>query len=154
MNLYLVQHADAHPKDLDPDRSLTATGLGDVVKMATFLRRLRLPAPQIWNSSKKRAMQTAQLLEDGFAGARPQTHEGLAPDDPVAPIRQEIESADRDVMIVGHMPFLSKLASLLLAGNEEAGSVAFAKGGVLLLTRSETGGWAVGWMITPALIHA
>jgi hypothetical protein len=43
---------------------------------------------------------------------------GLAPKDPVAPVKQAIEQSAGDLMIVSHLPF-GKLAALLVADNEE-----------------------------------
>jgi phosphohistidine phosphatase len=153
MNLYLVQHGDAKPEDLDPDRSLTTAGLGDVVKVATFLEHLRLDTPAIWHSGKKRAFQTAEILVDAFSGARLTARQGLGPDDAIEPVRQEVQAAKGDLMLVGHLPFLSKLASALLAGNPDAGVVTFQKGGVLCLQRGEAGTWSVAWMVVPNLLR-
>ena len=50
---------------------------------------------------------------------------GLAPKDPVAPVKQAIEQSAGDLMIVSHLPFLGKLAALLVADNEETEIVAF-----------------------------
>jgi len=64
---------------------------------------------------------------------------------------QEIEGTEEDIMLVGHMPFMNKLASRLLSGNPEADCVQFQQGGVLMLERSE-GQWRVGWMVIPAIL--
>jgi phosphohistidine phosphatase len=52
-------------------------------------------------------------------------------------------------MIVGHLPFMEKLASLLVAGSEDADIVAFQMGGVVCLERDDVGVWRVRWMVTP-----
>jgi phosphohistidine phosphatase len=56
-------------------------------------------------------------------------------------------------MIVGHMPFLGKLAALLVTGSEENEIVAFQFGGVLCMECRDNVKWKVAWMITPALLH-
>ena len=125
MRLYLVQHGDAELKEVDPDRPLTAVGAGDVKRMATFLRGRQLSVSAIWHSGKTRAAQTAELLSEAFAaegGIR--QRDGLAPNDPVGPVRRAVEAAGADLMIVGHLPFLGKHASLLLTGEEATGAVA------------------------------
>jgi len=55
-------------------------------------------------------------------------------------------------MIVGHLPFLGKLASLLLTGCESANTVAFKQGGIVCLSRSELKQWQINWMVTPEIL--
>ena len=53
-------------------------------------------------------------------------------------------------MLVGHLPFMSRLASLLLAGEPEAGVVRFQTSGIVCLSR-EQGEWSLSWAVTPEL---
>jgi phosphohistidine phosphatase len=55
-------------------------------------------------------------------------------------------------MIVGHLPFLSKLASLLLTGSESSETVAFKQGGIVCLKCKDKNLWQIDWMITPELL--
>ena len=79
--------------------------------------------------------------------------EGLGPKDQVAAAKQALEQTAGDVMIVGHLPFLSKLVALLVTGSEENEIVEFRFGSVVCLERRDDGKWKVAWMITPALFH-
>ncbi len=165
MRLYLVQHGEAKSKDADPERHLTEKGLRDVEKVAAFLKPLGLSAGAVWHSGKARARQTAETLAQavtadatlrssplrstrGGAVERP----GLAPDDPVEPVKEELARAEADIMIVGHLPFLGKLASLLVAGSESAGVVAFRNAGVVCLERGEGGAWRTTWALIPEIL--
>jgi phosphohistidine phosphatase len=56
-----------------------------------------------------------------------------------------------NIMLVGHLPHLGKLASLLLCGDENAGLISFRMGGALCLERDGAGKWSVQWMIIPDL---
>lgn len=153
MKLYLVQHAKAVSKDIDPDRPLTEEGHRDVQKVAAFIEALNLEIDFLWHSGKTRASQTAKALAEVVKGkAQITAHSGLAPNDDVTAIKDELISSGYDVMIVGHLPFLTKLASLLLAGYESAGTVAFQQGGILCLEQSAEGQWQVNWMVIPALL--
>jgi len=67
-------------------------------------------------------------------------------------LKDELAPNGRDVMIVGHLPFVSKLASLLLTGDESADTIAFQKGGIVCLERSAEDKWHVNWMVTPELL--
>ncbi len=56
-------------------------------------------------------------------------------------------------MVVGHLPFMGRLASRLVAGSEEANVAAFQPGTVACLERADDGGgWALAWMVRPELL--
>jgi phosphohistidine phosphatase len=54
-----------------------------------------------------------------------------------------------DLVLVGHLPFLEKLASFLLCGNENARLVLFRYGAIVYLDQKEDKRWAVRWILTP-----
>ena len=124
MKLYLVQHARAASKDVDPERPLTEAGKQDIQNVSTFIKPLNLSVDCLWHSGKKRAEQTAGILSEVIEIRKETTaHEGLAPNDDITAIRNEIISRRQDIMIVGHLPFVAKLASLLLTDSELSGIV-------------------------------
>jgi phosphohistidine phosphatase len=152
MQIYLVQHGESKSEEIDPERRLTESGSRDVQKIADFLRTNNaLEVNEIWHSGKARAQQTAELLAHGTsAGTKTvMRRDGLAPKDAIEPIKQGLEQANRDVMIVGHLPFLGRLAALLLTGNGDNDVVAFQFGCVVCLKREEAGKWRLKWMIVP-----
>ena len=153
MKLYLVQHAKAASKDVDPERSLTQEGRRDIQKVAAFIKSLNLSVDYIWHSTKTRAIQTAEILADVITINQEKIErDGLAPNDDVKAIKDELMAAQQDTMIVSHMPFVSKLASLLLTVREFADTVAFRQGGIVALSTSESNQWQIEWMITPELL--
>ena len=153
MKLYLVQHAKAVPKDVDPQRPLSDEGRRDIKKVAAFIGTLNLEVDFVWHSKKIRAAQTAEVLSKVILVRMEKIErDGLSPNDNVAAIRDELVASEYDVMIVGHMPFVSKLASLLLTSDESAGTVAFQQGGILSLEQSTEGQWQVNWMVIPAIL--
>jgi phosphohistidine phosphatase len=136
-------------------------GLNDRFKRGPekFLRemvlQLGLKVESIWHSGRDRARQTAEILAGAVSASQGVLQRnGLAPKDPVAPVKQAIEQSGGDLMIVGHLPFLGKLAALLVADNEETEIVAFRFGCVVCLERNEDGPWKVVWMIVPGLLGA
>ena len=153
MKLYLAQHAKAASKDVDPQRGLTDEGRRDIQKMAAFIEALNLEVDLLWHSGKTRAAQTAETLAEVV---KVRTHmtarDGLAPNDDVAAIRDELASSGHDVMIVVHLPFLSKLASLLLTGDETTGTVAFHNGGIVAFEQPAEGRLQINWMVIPELL--
>ena len=153
MKLYLVQHAKAASKETDPQRSLTEEGRRDIEKVARFVKPLNLTIDCLWHSGKKRAAQTAEVLADAIeTKGGTIARDGLGPNDYVNALRDELGSTEQNVMIVGHLPFLSKLASLLLRGCESADTVAFKNAGIVCLSRVEDNQWQLEWVVTPELL--
>jgi phosphohistidine phosphatase len=153
MKLYLVQHAKAVSKDVDPKRPLTDEGHRDIQKVAGFIEALNLKVDSLWHSGKTRAAQTADVLSE-VVQVRTETAErnGLAPNDDVEAMKDELVASDRDVMIVGHMPFVSKLTSLLLADDKSAGVVAFRQSGIVALEQRAEDQWQINWILVPELL--
>lgn len=144
MKLYLIQHGEAEKKEVDPERPLTAKGKKDIAKISASLKGSK--TAKIYHSGKLRAQQTAELIAPG---GRTEARDQLAPNDPLDPILDEIKKSTEDLMIVGHLPFLGKLASLLLTGDQEKNTVSFQQGAVLCLERPAGGNWSILFFITP-----
>lgn len=153
MKLYLIQHAKAASKEVDPERPLTEEGQRDIQNVASFIKPLNLCVDYLWHSGKKRAEQTAKILAEVIIINKEQTaRAGLNPNDDVIALRDELSINQQDIMIVGHLPFLAKLASLLLAGSESANIVAFKQGCIVCLNRSDENQWQLEWMIIPEIL--
>ena len=153
MKLYLVQHAKAASKEMDLERPLTEEGRRDIQKIAAFIRPLNLSVNCLRHSGKRRAAQTAEVLAEAVEVKKGTiVQNGLGPNDDVVKIRDELASTKQDIMIVGHLPFLSRLTSLLLTGSESANTVVFKNGGIVCLSRSEDNWWQIEWMVIPRLL--
>ncbi|UCH11099.1 MAG: phosphohistidine phosphatase SixA [Fidelibacterota bacterium] len=154
MYLYLVQHAEAQPKEEAPERPLSDKGRAEVSRVAEFIRdQTQVRVTRIIHSGKLRARQTAEILEDYLQTSGGITEsDGLAPlDDPTMWV-QRLKDTDADIVLVGHLPHLSQLAALLLTGDAEQPVVAFQMGGIVCLGRNEEGAWSLRWMLVPALL--
>jgi len=153
MKLYLVQHGDALPKNIDPERGLSEKGVEDVTKIATFLENSGIKIEHIFHSGKKRAEQTAMRLQSCLiSGGEFAQVEGIAPLDPVDAVAREAEDWHEDTMLVGHLPYMGKLVSRLVAGDENIPLVTFQPGTIVLLERMETEVWVIVSMIQPKLL--
>ena len=75
-------------------------------------------------------------------------HKGLGPLDDPREAKLLVEQAERPVMLVGHLPHLSRLAAALISGAPEKEVVKFRMAGVVCLGLSNAG-WAVNWALTP-----
>jgi phosphohistidine phosphatase len=153
MRIYLMQHGEAVPAEVDPERPLSQAGEADVRRLAAFLRRSGVGLARILHSGKRRAEQTADVLAAALGPKiEPEARAGLNPNDPSASVAQEAAGWEQDTMLVGHLPFMANLASRLIAGREEVGVVAFQPGTVLCLERIEQRAWTMVWMLRPELL--
>jgi phosphohistidine phosphatase len=155
MRLYLVRHGEARHEYDDPERRLTEQGRRDVERVAVQLARFKISVGAVWHSGKARAQETAQIMHGAVVcPAPPIVHAGLEPDAPPDVVQAEIERSEHDLMLVGHLPFLARLASLLLAGWTEGVAIDFQPGGAVCLERLRPGQkWHVLWAVTPALLE-
>lgn len=152
MHLYLVRHGEAKSEHEDPDRPLTSRGRDDVTRVARALARAGVRVAGIYHSGKVRARETAEILA---AELRPsyglEAMDALAPDDDPARARAMLEELAGPVMLVGHLPHLARLATLLLTGAAEPELVDFRAGEVVCLGEREDGGWRLEWALPPQL---
>lgn len=154
MRLYLVQHGQAMETHENPDRPLSAQGRDDVAAIGQWLRQAGANIPSIEHSGKTRARETAELLARALGKAAVEERKDLAPNDPVDIVSKSLKNRRHDLMLVGHLPFMSKLASLLVTGDEYAHVLSFQQGAVVCLEREPDALWSVAWMVTPALARA
>ena len=153
MKLYLVRHGDAVSSQFDPRRPLSELGFADIRKVASFIKPLKISVEHIWHSGKLRAAQTAEKLAESVSVEKDcSAHEDLSPNDDVTIIADELEAYDTNLVIVGHLPFLAYLTSLLVAGNQTANVAAFDAGSIICLNRRSPGQWQIEWMITPQIL--
>jgi len=152
MYVYLVQHGEAVSREENPDRPLSEKGAADVRKVGDFLyQHARLLVPEILHSGKLRAAETAELLARCL-NATYDTGPDLQPNDDPGLWSEHLAARKKDVMLVGHLPYLERLASQLLCGDTDRRVVAFRNAGVVCLERDEENTWHLNWTFTPALL--
>lgn len=153
MRLYLAQHGLAVPEDVDPERPLSAQGRTDIERLAARLAQAGIVVERVLHSGKTRAAQTAEILAEALlAGAEPPAHNGLKPNDPVESFGSEITRWSEDTLIVGHLPFMGRLAAHLLVGDANQPLLAFEPGSLACLERDTDGQWRLAWMLRPELL--
>ena len=154
MNLYLVQHAEAMQEDDDPARSLTGKGMESIRRVAHYASQyLNIDVERIIHSGKKRAIQTAEVLTDEVKPVK-----GMEQGQEMNPLSgpwgwvEHLSQAEENVMLVGHLPHLKRLAALLLCQDESKQFLDFQEGGIISFCRNESGIWVLRWMVTPGII--
>lgn len=151
MRCYLVRHGEAKAETEDPARPLSDRGREEVTRVARHAAILGLELAEIFHSDKLRARQTAEILAEHLSPARGiREMQGLAPMDDPDTARVEIEAAREPLMLVGHLPHLSRLASALLLGDPDREIFSFQTGGIACLATT-TGAFRLQWVLTPAL---
>ncbi len=149
MRLYLIQHGIALPESEDSQKGLSDKGVVQTQKMAEFLRRQDAKIDLIWHSKKLRAVQTAQIFSQHITAAEIVERDDINPQDSVDKFAHELEAADKDAMIVGHLPFLQKLAAKLLVKSANIELISFKNSAIVCLEYKES--WKILWMIDPDL---
>lgn len=153
MQLYLVQHGASKSEAEDPQRGLTADGRRVVEAVARHLTNMDVSVVRIEHSDKLRARQTAEVI-----GEQLRPVEGIkqildmGPNDDIHPLRDRLQTEIRNVMLVGHLPHLSRLCSALLEMNPDRTVVDFRMGGTVALARKENGEWRLQWALTPDVL--
>ena len=153
MEIYLVQHGDAKPETEDPERPLSDKGRSEVESTARYAGSLGVEVTQILHSGKLRAKQTAAILTQFLLPPQGIREEkGLAPLDDPHVAERLVRESEQPLMIVGHLPHLSRLASLLILGTPEKEVIKFTMGGVVCLSKSDDR-WLIKWALSPEIIR-
>ncbi|MFH1653714.1 MAG: phosphohistidine phosphatase SixA [Pseudomonadota bacterium] len=147
MAIFLVQHGKALSKDVDLQRSLSEEGKQETHKIASILKSQEITISKIYHSGKKRAQETAELFASAV-GSDVEKMDGLSPDDDVAAIAQKLDPS-ANIMIVGHLPFMKRLVSYLIAGNIDKPIIKFQNSGVVCLDKDDDGDWIIRWAVVP-----
>jgi phosphohistidine phosphatase len=153
MKLYLVRHGDATHLAEEGGRPLSQEGLKEVSIVSKFLGQHPIEIDQIYHSGKLRAEQTANELARAIQ-PKPSIAvlSGLLPNDDVKPISLYCNDWQKNTMLVGHLPFMGKLASKLLFEKGEADCIHFQTAAVLCLERAAAFRWYINWFLFPSLI--
>jgi phosphohistidine phosphatase len=153
MKLYLVRHGDASSLSIDDKRPLSEIGIAEVRQMAKFLAQNSVSVNQIYHSGKLRAEQTAALLAEEIAPSPSvESFPGLMPEDDIKPISLYCNHWQKNMMLVGHLPFMGKLFSELLSEIEEREFAQFQTATIACLEKVAAFRWSLMWFVSPKLL--
>ena len=161
MTLYLLRHGIAEDKAADKpdrDRTLTPRGRARMRRAAIGLRIHVDQVDEIFTSPFPRAAETATIAAAALPkGPKPRALDALSHGtSPMEALRvlRSMAKGER-VMLVGHEPELSRLASLLLTGSIDGLHLELKKGGCMaieirtLAPRVAT----LAWLVTPRTLR-
>ncbi len=152
MTLYLVQHGQSLSKDVDPDQGLSEKGVAETERIAGVAKNYQINVGQIMHSVKTRARKTADI----FASALNPTKglkevEGLKPMDDVAAFAASL-NPDTNTMLVGHLPFMERMASYLITGSVDKPIFKFQNSGIVCLDKDPNSEfWVIVWTLMPRI---
>ncbi|MDY6880227.1 MAG: phosphohistidine phosphatase SixA [Desulfatiglans sp.] len=152
MALFLVQHGQSLPKDMDPDRSLSKEGKETVSRIASVAAGYGVFVSMIKHSGKARAQQTAELIASFLQPEKGvEETDGLNPMDDVKAFAETIDQRE-DVMLVGHLPFMERLVSYLITGSVDVSVFKFQNGGIVCLDKDpDKKTWFIKWTLMPQI---
>ena len=152
MALYLVQHGKCLNKSEDPEKGLSAEGKLETERIAGVAKGYQVKVSRIVHSGKKRARETAEIL--GLRLSPPggiRAHNGMNPLDDVRAVTDSLD-LDKNVMLVGHLPFLERLIGLLVCGNPDQTLFKLQNSGILCLDRlAEIKNPVIRWALMPSI---
>jgi phosphohistidine phosphatase len=126
MNLYLLRHGIAVDPSVpdfadDMERPLTPKGKRRLRQIAVAMGVLKISFDVIFSSPYVRAKQTAEIVAKSLRCQKKlKFTDDLTPGgNPKLLIQQlnELRPKSKNILLVGHEPYLSKLIALLTAGN-------------------------------------
>ena len=162
MDLYLVRHAIAEPRDAahsedDARRPLTSEGVQRFRAAARGLRALGVQVDAVLASPYTRAWDTAEILNTEAKWPAPVRWSELEPEVEPAVCLSSLGPRTESVLaLVGHEPQLSRLASLLVSGSPDAAALELKKGGVVCIGASNgpaAGTGVLRWSASPKLLR-
>jgi phosphohistidine phosphatase len=150
MTLYLVQHGQSLPKDVDPDQGLSEEGIAETERIAGVAKGYQINVGQIMHSVKTRARKTADIFASALKPTRGVKEvEGLKPMDDVAAFAASL-TPDTQTMLVGHLPFMERMASYLVTGSLDKPVVKFQNSGIVCLDKDPADeSWVIVWTLMP-----
>lgn len=150
MQLYLVRHGKAEAGTDDDRRRLTDGGKKAVQRIARRLAAAKVRVDRIEHSGLVRAAETAEIIADTL-DAKVEAVTGLRPSDDVTSTARRLEGTEESsLMLVGHLPFMERLASYLLTGDEEACLLHFRTASIACFSGSGPE-WVLEWFLPPDL---
>lgn len=154
MEIYLMQHGPALPKEQDPDEGLSPAGEARIHASGKALKRMGVTFDVILSSPKKRSQQTAAIVaqEVGFPPEKiMETEKVKAMTPPEETIKALTEHAGKErILIAGHLPSVAEVASFLLTEGSKA-LVEFEMGGCCRIDVEDlpTHSGHLIWYVTP-----
>ena len=148
MKFYLVRHGEAVSALSDGQRPLSARGRDQVAAIARMALARGVKVEEIRHSGILRARETAEILSSYLTPTQGICQSaGLLPEDEPEIAKAELEAAQQSIMLVGHLPFMGRLAALLV--KNPSGSTGEFAPATMLCCAKIGGMWRIEWRLAP-----
>src|SRR5262245_4514784 len=141
MNIFILRHGVAVERDdlnfkNDAERPLTPDGEKQLRKISTAIKNMNLQFDLILSSPYERAKRTAEIVAEELNLKKRLAFSGelRSEGNPKKLIREirKLKSSPKNLLLVGHEPYLSELISVLTTGKSKM-ELDFKKGGLCKL---------------------
>jgi len=155
MKLYLARHGEYLANDYSQGEVLSEQGVMKIKRLADFLGQAKLEVAAIYHSGKVRAQQTAELLAQRVQSQQAvEVHQGLLPNDEVSLLVEQLNALQEDILLVGHLPYLERLTSQLIVGNDHRQIISFEPGTIACLEKTSHAHWMIHWVLNTSLFSS
>ena len=145
--IVLAHHGHALEREVEPTQPLSETGRAASRHLAVAVAARGVKPDVIWHSGKFRARQTAELYRHACnPGAAFSVARGLQPTDPPRVMQDQLDTGDRSILLVGHMPHLVRLLRVLCGESPDSAAIEFPAHGCVALER-QGADWAELWRL-------
>jgi len=158
MEIYLMQHGPALPKEKAPEENLSPEGKDRIHASGRALKKMGVTFDAILSSPKKRSRQTAAIVaeEVGFPVEKiieTEKVKAMTPPGETVWALSELAWAER-ILVAGHLPSVAEVASFLLTEGSRA-AVQFEMGGCCRIDvdKLPTRSGRLRWYLTPAQLR-
>ena len=149
MDVYLIRHGDAVSAAENAERPLSVIGRQQAAHAARAIVEHDAIVSRTYHSGILRARQTAEIIVQALNPARiVESHAGLLPEDDPAIVGAELHGLEHSIALVGHLPYMRRLAGLLIYGDPERVEVDFLPATVLCCSRFDAS-WKINWISAP-----
>ena len=147
--LYLMQHGLAVDKKDNPERPLSQQGIEQTQAIATQMHNAKIKISAIFHSGKLRALQTAEIIASKLGIDSISAADHLSPNDDVSLITNSL-TIDQ-ALYVGHLPYMEKLTSYLINGDQEQKIIKFQNSAIVCLHKNDNN-YHIEWYTLPSLL--
>ncbi|OEU53057.1 MAG: phosphohistidine phosphatase SixA [Desulfobacterales bacterium S3730MH5] len=158
MEIYLMQHGPALPKEQDPEEGLSPEGEARIHASGQALKKMGVSFDAVLSSPKKRSRQTAAIVAEtvGFKQEKiieTEKVKAMTSPEETVEVLAGLSGAER-VLIAGHLPSVAELASFLLTEGSKA-AVQFEMGGCCRIDveKLPTHSGRLRWYLLPAQLQ-
>jgi phosphohistidine phosphatase len=144
MKVYLMRHGDAALKSGEVERTLTSYGKEQILNVFNKVKDKELIFDRVFFSGLIRAKETANILLNNLKLENTlELAQELTPESDPSYWCDRLNKEDKNILLVGHQPYMSHLSYLLLKED----SVDFYTSTIACLSRIENNKWELSWFL-------